>query len=404
LKARGKVYLGVELEMIYLGTSKGRRSRHRNLFLYTTATTMSDPLSIAASVAGLLSLAGTASKSIFQFISSIADAPEQARHLTRELYALNVALGQVQGSLLDPRFSTENDDSSDISMLHECLASCTTVFSELENRLRNAGLTEESLGSRSVGSFQRGWKSVKWSFTDDELRELLRRVEAEKATLGLINNAFAAYVDLRSMLVWNLLIPICKFSKLTAGILGCLKETKTQMRRMNRRLKNVQVILEWVAQKSCQQNTNHNQGSSTPMIFSPDDFLESSVVTASTSYGPGELANLLQSTSSVLSLTLETNLDDTVTVQWSPAEAAAPQRSSAAEIRLGTPQWSTDNGSNLFDSTEIIPMLQSRRFGTLDVLEKINPYEAVIDTFLSPPSFASLAWGVSQLHKSNITL
>jgi hypothetical protein len=32
LKARGKVYLGVELEMIYLGTSKGRRSRHRNLY------------------------------------------------------------------------------------------------------------------------------------------------------------------------------------------------------------------------------------------------------------------------------------------------------------------------------------------------------------------------------------
>jgi len=364
---------------------------------------MSDPLSIAASVAGLLSLAGTASKSIFQFISSIADAPEQARHLTRELYALNVALGQVQGSLLDPRFSTENDDSSDISMLHECLASCTTVFSELENRLRNAGLTEESLGSRSVGSFQRGWKSVKWSFTDDELRELLRRVEAEKATLGLINNAFTAYVDLRSMLIWNLLIPICKFSKLTAGILGSLKETETQMRRMNRKLKNVQVILEWVAQKSCQQNTDHNQGSSTPMIFSPDDILESSVVTASTSYEPGELANLLQPTSSVLSLTLETNLDDTVTVQWSPAEAAAPLRSSAAEIRLGTPQRSTDNGSSLFDSTEIISMLQSRRFGTLDVLEKINKYATIMDTVVQySPLFTSLAWGVSQLHKSNV--
>ena len=33
LTARGKVFLGVELQMIYLGTSKGRRSRHRNLYL-----------------------------------------------------------------------------------------------------------------------------------------------------------------------------------------------------------------------------------------------------------------------------------------------------------------------------------------------------------------------------------
>jgi hypothetical protein len=32
LKARGKVYLGVELEMIDLGTTKGRRSCHRNLY------------------------------------------------------------------------------------------------------------------------------------------------------------------------------------------------------------------------------------------------------------------------------------------------------------------------------------------------------------------------------------
>ncbi|KAF8536163.1 hypothetical protein BDD12DRAFT_299767 [Trichophaea hybrida] len=187
---------------------------------------MSDPLSIAASIAGLLCLAGTASKSIFQFISSIADAPEQARHLTRELYALNVALGQVQGNILDPRFSIENDNDENVRMLHECLASCMAVYSELESRLRNAGLAKESSESRSIGIIQRSWKSFKWSFTDGELGELLRRVDAEKATLGLINNAFAA--------------------KLAAGILGSLKETEGQIRQMNRRLKNVQVVLEWM--------------------------------------------------------------------------------------------------------------------------------------------------------------
>jgi hypothetical protein len=32
LEARGEVYLGVELETIYLGASKGRQSRHRTLY------------------------------------------------------------------------------------------------------------------------------------------------------------------------------------------------------------------------------------------------------------------------------------------------------------------------------------------------------------------------------------
>jgi len=40
LEARGEVYLGVELEMIYLGASKGQRSRHRILYIiYLTVET-----------------------------------------------------------------------------------------------------------------------------------------------------------------------------------------------------------------------------------------------------------------------------------------------------------------------------------------------------------------------------
>ncbi|KAF8242584.1 hypothetical protein K440DRAFT_115870 [Wilcoxina mikolae CBS 423.85] len=152
---------------------------------------MTDPLSLAASVAGLLSLARTVSKSAFQFITSILDAAEQARSLVSALYSLNVALVQVQGSLLDPKFVLQVDDRENIRMLQECLTSCTAVFLELKNKVEDSGLEES--GSSGLQIRWR-WEQVKWSFTDDETAGLLRRIESEKSTLGLVLNVFTAYV------------------------------------------------------------------------------------------------------------------------------------------------------------------------------------------------------------------
>ncbi|KAA8894015.1 hypothetical protein FN846DRAFT_457641 [Sphaerosporella brunnea] len=310
---------------------------------------MSDPLSIAAAAAGLLGLAGTVSKSIFQFVASIVDAPEQAQNLARELAALNVAVAQMAGTLLDPKFAsaieTGNDD--DVIRLHACLHNSTAMFSDLEKRVNESGLAEQPSGSRSLsGIVRRSWESVKWSFTDDDLREFLRRIEAEKVTLVVIHLAFTM--------------------KLAGDISGRLKETTQEIRTMNRTLKNVQVTLQWMVHKAFQQHPRRDSQSlseQTPFPINPpsEELLESSVFTASTTYKPTELAQLLQDTGSVFSLTLEKTPEDTVAVLWSSDQAAVPQRLSAANIRPGAPSTST-NLSNLFDSTEV--------FG--DVLSKIE--------------------------------
>lgn len=149
---------------------------------------MLDPLSIAASVAGAVALAGAVSKSVLQFCSSVQGAPDEARHLVASLYTLNIALAQIQQNLLDPSFVTEAGDA-DVKALGECLLSCTHVFMELERKVDDSGL-----GSEDNGLPQDTWERTKWLFTDDVLDSYLRRVEAEKATLQHLTSAFTALV------------------------------------------------------------------------------------------------------------------------------------------------------------------------------------------------------------------
>ena len=105
---------------------------------------MIDPLSIAASVAGIVALSGTVSKSFFQFFRSIYDAPSAVRDLASALYTLNIALAQVQGSLLDPKFVTVADDEQ-LNAIVACLASCKLVFESLNAELEKLGPATNSV-------------------------------------------------------------------------------------------------------------------------------------------------------------------------------------------------------------------------------------------------------------------
>ncbi|SLM40333.1 hypothetical protein LPUS_11089 [Lasallia pustulata] len=145
---------------------------------------MTDPLSIAASVASLVAFAGAISKEVFQFFSSIKNAPENARVLVSALYSLNVTLGQVQTNLLDSRFVADHD-GEDFKALNVCLVNCTAILSELERKVQKSGLGEATKARPT-----RLRDAVQWSYTDDEIAEYLRRVEAEKGTLSIALEAF----------------------------------------------------------------------------------------------------------------------------------------------------------------------------------------------------------------------
>lgn len=61
---------------------------------------MADPLSIAASVAGLVSLGAAMLNATFKLFTAVNDAPAHAKALLRSCNSLNVALSQVQRCLL----------------------------------------------------------------------------------------------------------------------------------------------------------------------------------------------------------------------------------------------------------------------------------------------------------------
>ena len=100
---------------------------------------MTDPLSIAAGVAGIVALARSTSKLFHQFFRSIHGAPSIAWHLAASLYSLNIALSGVQQALIDPDFvAVSNDDQ--LIALQDCLANCTAAFEKIQARTQASGL------------------------------------------------------------------------------------------------------------------------------------------------------------------------------------------------------------------------------------------------------------------------
>lgn len=155
------------------------------VFLVSAFCIMTDPFSIAAGVAGLVALAGTTSKTFYRFFRSIYDAPDAARNLATALYTLNVALSQIQQSLLDPKFVRVGDDDQ-ITAIEDCLASCTAAFDTIRARIEASGLA-----SNEQTFPKKTWEAVKASFSEKQMKDCLDRIEREKTTLTLIVGVFS---------------------------------------------------------------------------------------------------------------------------------------------------------------------------------------------------------------------
>ena len=155
---------------------------------------MTDPFSIAAGVAALVALAGTTSKSFYQFFRSIYDAPDAVRDLATALYTLNIALSQLQQSLLDPKLVRVGDDGQ-IMAIKDCLESCTTAFDTIRTRIETSGLA-----SNEQTFPKKAWEAVKYSFNEEQMKDCLNRIEREKTTLILVVDLFSALAT-RSSLV-----------------------------------------------------------------------------------------------------------------------------------------------------------------------------------------------------------
>ncbi|KAA8907228.1 hypothetical protein FN846DRAFT_947649 [Sphaerosporella brunnea] len=136
-----------------------------------------DPLSIGASVAGLIGLAAQLSTSVSRFVSAVSDAPTYASQVMDELKGVELVFLQLESSLLYPgqarldRFAAFPEDP-----LRTMFKRCDDLFSLLKIELEGVGDSSQ----------MRLWKRVKWAQKEGSIRQHMQRLGECKNNLLLL--------------------------------------------------------------------------------------------------------------------------------------------------------------------------------------------------------------------------
>ncbi|KAI0203820.1 hypothetical protein F4808DRAFT_389581 [Astrocystis sublimbata] len=136
-----------------------------------------DPLSVAASVAGLLAAGGKVTALLFAALGKWENPPTLARTIMLEVTDISAALGQLQGFLCD-RQKVDPDRSSllQLDILLATLTGCVTTYSDLQYTLTELNVNED------MGVFDR----IKWLRRGNKLNSLLQRLQNHKSSLTLM--------------------------------------------------------------------------------------------------------------------------------------------------------------------------------------------------------------------------
>lgn len=122
-----------------------------------------DPLSIATSVAGLVSLGAEAIGIIGEYYTSMKNAPKDIRDIKTEMESLSIILQRLELLLRSDKFGGTSGSFDTSSVLATALISCETKIREVTARL----------GRPKEGSAARVWERLKWPFSEKEVQKLL---------------------------------------------------------------------------------------------------------------------------------------------------------------------------------------------------------------------------------------
>ena len=136
-----------------------------------------DPLSIAASVVGLLGAAAKVSSILSSFIHGTNDAPKLATGVLREVSDISACLTQLQAFLLGTRVGSRSRTA--LIMVEQVVVSLTTcvmTFSELEEVL-------SVLRNRSSSQLS---GRIAWMRKEPALNKVCGRLHSSKTSLNLM--------------------------------------------------------------------------------------------------------------------------------------------------------------------------------------------------------------------------
>ena len=136
-----------------------------------------DPLSVSASLVGLLTAAAQVTKLLTGLIQDAKEAPDSCRSMLREVTSISVCFQQLQGFLVGAQEAPRSRTSL-IWVEHALvvLSDSVLTFSDMEQNLES--LTTEN----SMGVLDR----LKWMKKEPLINRLFTRLQASKLSLSLI--------------------------------------------------------------------------------------------------------------------------------------------------------------------------------------------------------------------------
>ena len=135
-----------------------------------------DPLSVSASIVGLLSAATAITKSVTGFVESIKDAPKSTQNVLSEVADIRNCLLQLQSFLLGMnKASASRTSLLMVEQILVTLTGCVTTFSELDEMLDSVIRVEQSAIDK-----------IKWVSKEKKISKLLLRLQSAKTSLGLM--------------------------------------------------------------------------------------------------------------------------------------------------------------------------------------------------------------------------
>ena len=134
---------------------------------------MADPLSIAASVAGLITIGAQ----LLTIIGSVqAKSSNELKTLSKEVGGVRDTLTQLQ-KIIQSHGINPSKDEGWLQALDSASCDCGDTF---------LGLQKILSGLVSTSKYEVVWKKIKWTVKEQEILEARRRLESYKSTLDLL--------------------------------------------------------------------------------------------------------------------------------------------------------------------------------------------------------------------------
>ncbi|KAK0747087.1 hypothetical protein B0T18DRAFT_165014 [Schizothecium vesticola] len=158
------------------------RQHHRGHALHTPARnpTMADPLSVAASVAGLLTAAAAICKVLAPYASAVRDTPQVALQVRAEIEEASIFLGTLQGLASNlATLPTQRTLLIQVDHVVAILTNGVLVFSDLETCVGD-------LPTPDVSSAPALRRRLQWTRKENDLKPILGRLQGFKASVSMI--------------------------------------------------------------------------------------------------------------------------------------------------------------------------------------------------------------------------